>query len=79
MTKWEYLIFARAAGSWTDDRYDSRSPQQRLTDCGAEGWELVSVCYDSSAYNFYFKRPFAARKKAAEKSKAGTRPVKKKT
>lgn len=79
MAKWEYLIFARAAGSWTDDKYDSRTPQQRLSDCGVEGWELVSVCYDSGAYNFYLKRPLADRKKPqTEKLKATTQAPKKK-
>lgn len=82
MTKWEYLAFARIAGSWSDDKYDGRSPQQKLTDFGAEGWELVSVCYDSSGYNFYLKRPKSAAKKAAAEqpktTKATTRTSKKK-
>lgn len=78
MTKWEYLAFARIAGSWSDDKYDGRSPQQKLSDYGAEGWELVSVLYDSSGYNFYLKRPLAARKKtSAAKAKATTRTTKK--
>ena len=71
MTKWEYLAFARVAGRWTDDKYDGRSPQEKLSDYGKEGWELVSVCYDSSGYNYYFKRPVTARKTtAAKKTKA---------
>ena len=78
MTKWEYLAFARIAGSWSDDKFDGRSPQQKLSAYGAEGWELVSVLYDSSGYHFYLKRPMAVRKKAtAEKSKATTRTSKK--
>lgn len=80
MTKWEYLTFARVAGTWSDDRYDGRSTQEKLSDYGYEGWELVSVCYDSSGYNFYLKRPVATRKSAsAEKSKPTTRASKKKT
>jgi len=79
MTKWEYLAFARIAGSWSDDKYDGRSAQQKLTDLGVDGWELVSVCYDSSGYNFYMKRPRAAGKKAgAEKPKTATKSTKKK-
>lgn len=78
MTKWEYLAFARIAGSWTDDKYDGRSVQQKLSDYGTDGWELVSVCYDTSGYNFYFKRPLTARKKATtEKPKTTTRSSKK--
>lgn len=79
MTKWEYLVFARVAGSWTDDRYDGRSVQQKLSDFGQDGWELVSVCYDTSGYNFYLKRQLTAGKKtAAEKPKATAKAVKKK-
>ena len=78
MTKWEYLTFARIAGSWSDDKLDGRTPQQKLSDYGADGWELVSVLYDSSGYHFYLKRPKATRKKAtAEKSKSTTRSTKK--
>jgi hypothetical protein len=80
MTKWEYLTFARVAGTWSDDRYDGRNAQQKLSDYGNDGWELVSVCYDSSGYNFYLKRPIATRKRAsAEKPKPTTRASKKKT
>ena len=80
MTKWEYLAFARVAGSWIDEKYDGRSTQQKLSDFGQEGRELVSVCYDSSGYNFYLKRPLATRKRATgEKSKSTTRSSKKKT
>jgi len=57
MTKWEYLAFARIYGSWSDDKFDGRSPQDKLTDLGKDGWELVSVCYDGSGYHFYLKRP----------------------
>jgi hypothetical protein len=80
MTKWEYLVFARIAGSWSDDKYDGRSVQQKLSDFGLEGWELVSVAYDSSGYNFYLKRQLAAGKKAAtEKPKSTAKTTKKKT
>lgn len=80
MTKWEYLTFSRIAGSWTDDKFDGRSPQQKLSDFGMEGWELVSVLYDSGGYNFYLKRPVTAKKKiAADKPKSTSRSVKKKT
>ena len=27
MAKWEYLVFARVAGAWSDDKYDGRTPQ----------------------------------------------------
>ena len=77
MQKWEYLSFARIAGSWTDDKYDGRSVQEKLSDCGLEGWELVSVCYDSSGYNFYLKRPLAARKATTKKPKSATKTAKK--
>lgn len=79
MTKWEYLAFARVAGTWTDDKYDGRSPQQKLSDYGLEGWELVSVCYDSSGYNYYLKRPLGAgTKTAAKKPKSATKSSRKK-
>ena len=78
MQKWEYLSFARVAGAWTDDKYDGRSVQEKLSDCGLEGWELISVCYDSSGYNFYLKRPFAARKTTTiRKPKAAAKTTKK--
>jgi hypothetical protein len=78
MQKWEYLSFARVAGSWTDDKYDGRSTQEKLSDYGLEGWELISVCYDSSGYNFYFKRPLAARKATTtKKPKSATKTAKK--
>jgi len=80
MQKWEYLAFARVAGSWSDDRYDGRSVQERLSDFGKDGWELVSVCYDSSGYNYYLKRPIATRRKTAAKStKSGTKTSTKST
>ena len=79
MTKWEYLVFARVAGSWSDYKYDGRSVQQKLSDFGLEGWELVSVAYDSSGYNFYLKRQITARKKgAADKPKTTAKAAKKK-
>jgi len=78
MTKWEYLSFTRVGGSWTDDRYDGRSPQEKMSDFGMEGWELVSVCYDSSGYNYYFKRPIAAKKvTVAKKTKSAAKSTKK--
>lgn len=79
MTKWEYLAFARVAGTWTDDKYDGRSPQQRLSDHGLEGWELVSVCYDSSGYNYYLKRPLStSAKTVAKKPKSTSKSTRKK-
>lgn len=78
MTKWEYLVFARVAGSWSDDKYDGRSVQQKLSDFGLEGWELVSVAYDSSGYNFYLKRQITAKRKAVDKPKATAKAAKKK-
>ena len=72
MTKWEYLAFTRVGGSWTDDRYDDRSPQDKLSNYGMEGWELVSVVYDSAGYNYYLKRPLAAKKKTAAKKPKST-------
>jgi hypothetical protein len=78
MTKWEYLTFARIAGSWSDDKFDGRTPQKKLSDYGTDGWELVSVLYDSSGYHFYLKRPLAARKKAtAGKTNTTTKSSKK--
>jgi hypothetical protein len=80
MAKWEYLTFARVAGAWTDDKFDGRTPQQKLSDFGQEGWELVSVLYDSAGYHFYLKRPMAGRRKGpTEKSKATTKASRKKS
>lgn len=70
MTKWEYLNFSRVAGSWSDDKYDGRSPQEKLSDFGKEGWELVSVCYDNAGYNYFLKRALTAKKAPAKKSAA---------
>lgn len=67
MQKWEYLVFGRVGGNWTDDRFDGRSPTEKLTDLGRQGWELVSVCYNSSGYNFYLKRPAAEKARAPAK------------
>ena len=67
MTKWEYLTFSRVGGSWSDDRYDGRAPTEKLTDLGRDGWELLSVCYDGSGYNFYLKRPITEKAKTAAK------------
>ena len=79
MQKWEYLSFARVGGSWSDDKYDGRTPQEKLSEFGKEGWELVSVCYDSSGYNYYFKRPLATKKKTATiKAKPKSKASKKK-
>ena len=79
MQKWEYLSFARVAGAWTDDRYDGRSVQDKLSDFGQEGWELISVVYDSSGYNYYLKRPVETKKKATtKKEKPATKAAKKK-
>lgn len=76
MAKWEYLNFGRVGGAWTDDRYDGRSPQEKLTDYGKDGWELVSVCYDNSGYNYFLKRALVTRRKAPAK-KTGTKAAKK--
>ena len=67
MQKWEYLVLGRVGGIWSDDRYDGRSPSDKLTDLGKESWELVSVCYDTGGFNFYFKRPVAGKVKAPTK------------
>ena len=56
MQKWEYLVFSRTGGRWSDDQFDGRGPSDKLTDLGADGWELVSVLYDGSGYNFYSKK-----------------------
>lgn len=74
MQKWEYRVLSRVAGSWADDRFDGRTPAEKLTDLGNDHWELVSVCYDSSAYNFYLKRPVEQKTTAStKKSKAKTK------
>jgi len=31
MAKWEYLAFARIAGSWKDDKFDGRPAQQKMS------------------------------------------------
>ena len=76
--KWEYSVFSRSAGVWSDDRYDGRSPKEKLNDFGKEGWELVSVCYDNSGYNFYMKRLVPEKKRASRAStkKAATKSTK---
>lgn len=79
MQKWEYLAFARVGGAWTDDRYDGRNVQDKLSDFGKEGWELISVVYDSSGYNYFLKRPIETKKKTtAKKEKPATKATKKK-
>ena len=70
MQKWEYITFNRQGGSWNDDRFDGRSPAEKLTDYGNDGWELVSVCYDGSGYHYYLKRAVETTKAALRKSKA---------
>ena len=71
MQTWEYLVVSRVGGAWTDDRLDGRSPTDKLTVLGRDNWELVSVCYDGSGYNFYLKRLVGEPVKApAKKSKA---------
>jgi hypothetical protein len=70
MTKWEYLTFSRSGGGWSDDRFDGRTPQEKLSDFGQDGWELVSVFYDGGGYHFYLKRVIAAAKKASTKKSA---------
>ena len=68
MQNWEYLVLSRAGGRWSDDQFDGRGPAEKMTELGNNGWELVSVCYDGSAYNFYLKKPLP-KVKAAKKSK----------
>ena len=68
MQNWEYLVLNRAGGRWSDDPYDGRSATEKLTELGGAGWELVSVCYDGSGYNFYLKKPLP-KPKASRKSK----------
>jgi len=71
MQKWEYRTLSRQGGSWTDDRFDGRTPAEKMTDLGGEGWELVSVCYDGAGYQFYLKRPVEQKAKSTpRKSKA---------
>jgi hypothetical protein len=70
MQKWDYLALSRTGGGWSDDRYDGRSPSEKLSDLGREGWELVSVCYDGAGYNFYLKRPTEKTKTSAKKAAA---------
>ena len=67
---WEYLIFSRKAGVWSDDRYDGRDPTEKLTEAGKDGWELVSVCYDGAGYNFYLKRLAPVKKRTTRKKSA---------
>lgn len=69
MNNWEYLVLNRQGGMWSDDRTDGRQPTEKLTGLGKEGWELVSVAYDGSGYNFYFKRPVVTKKKAPARNK----------
>ena len=69
MGTWEYLVLNRQGGMWSDDRTDGRHPTEKLTVLGKEGWELISVAYDGSGYNFYFKRPVTEKKKASTKKK----------
>jgi len=72
MESWEYLVLVRSGGRWSDDHFDGRGPAERLTDLGRDGWELVSVCYDGSGYNFYLKKPVpkAAKRSTSKKAKA---------
>lgn len=70
MQNWEYLVLNRAGGRWSDDKFDGRGATEKLTELGMNGWELVSVCYDGSAYNFYFKKAIPKAKAPAKKSKA---------
>jgi hypothetical protein len=76
MAKWEYLALARVAGAWNDDRFDGRTPEEKLSDLGKEGWELVSVCYDNAGYNYFLKRPFVTRRRRSSTKKTGTRATK---
>ncbi len=67
MQTWEYLVLSRTGGRWSDDQFDGRNPSDKLTDLGLSGWELVSVLYDGSGYNFYLKKPVAAAGKTSTK------------
>ena len=54
MTKWEYyntLIIGPSV--------DSRSHSARMTELGAQGWELVNLHWNDSksSYRMFFKRP----------------------
>lgn len=69
MQKWEYMVLSRVAGNWTDDRFDARTPAEKLTNFGNDHWELVSAFYDGSGYHFYLKRPIE-QKSTTKKSKA---------
>ena len=69
MQNWEYIAFTRNGGRWSDDQFDGRTPADKLTDLGKVGWELVSVFYDGSGFNFYLKRP-VGEVKATKKGKA---------
>ena len=70
MQKWEYLALNRVGGRWSDDQFDGRVVAEKLTDLGNDGWELVSVFYDGSGFNFYMKRPVGEAKAATKKAKA---------
>jgi len=71
MQNWDYLVLVRSGGRWTDDRFDGRDPAGKLSDLGKDGWELVSVCYDGSGYNFYLKKtiPSETKRSSMKKSK----------
>jgi hypothetical protein len=70
MQNWEYLALNRVGGRWADDPFDGRIPADKLTDLGKSGWELVSVFYDGSGFNFYLKRPMGEVKTSTKKSRA---------
>jgi hypothetical protein len=70
MCNWEYLVLNRAGERWSDDSYNGRNSTEKLTELGGAGWELVSVCYDGSSYNFYLKKSFPKAKTSSRKSKA---------
>jgi hypothetical protein len=67
MTNWEYLVIGRVGGNWTDDKFDRRNPQEKLTDLGRDGWDLVSVCYDGGGYNYFLKRSVGEKVKTSKK------------
>lgn len=71
MPKWEYMVFSRQGGMWTDDRFDGRTPEEKLNDLGKAEWELVSVGYDGAGYNFYLKRPLEEKGKSTTRKPAG--------
>jgi hypothetical protein len=59
MTKWEYIYFTEAEKEGSS--LHPPSHKERLNDLGKDGWELVSVVFDSTGLvkKLYFKRPLS--------------------